>query len=231
MREFEIITNSVNINDVAHTYGLNVSHNGMCNCPFHQEKTASMKLYQKDNNFHCFSCGKHGDVIDLTAKLTGLDLFEAAKRLNSDFGLNVGFENDKDINQVKQYQNEYKMKLAKQLKEKEWLNSAFLVMSNYMSILKGWENEYRPKARDEPMNSLFLEALQEKSTVENLCEILAIGIDDEKHDLYINSQDKIKQYALRLKVILDTGLHKSQNQSISQTKKKEMKEVKNYARR
>lgn len=229
MREFEIIRNSIKIHDVAHEYGLNVSKNGMCSCPFHQEKTASMKLYQKDNNFHCFSCGKHGDVIDLTAKLTGVDLFEAAKQLNSDFGLNVIFKNDKDNKQVQQHQNEYKMKLAKKLKEKEWINSAFLVMSNYMSILKLWENEYKPKARDEPMNSLFLEALQEKSTVENLCEILTIGSSDEHHDIYINAQDQIKNYALRLKEIMDKRLNQTIEKNFFQ--ENEMKEVKKYARR
>lgn len=43
-----------------------------------------MKLY--GDHFHCFGCGAHGDVIDLTAGLLGYSKAEAARRLEADFG-------------------------------------------------------------------------------------------------------------------------------------------------
>ena len=43
-----------------------------------------MKLY--GDHFHCFGCGAHGDVIDLTAGLLGCSKAEAARRLEADFG-------------------------------------------------------------------------------------------------------------------------------------------------
>ena len=43
-----------------------------------------MKLY--GDHFHCFGCGAHGDVIDLTAGLLGCSKGEAARRLETDFG-------------------------------------------------------------------------------------------------------------------------------------------------
>ncbi len=43
-----------------------------------------MKLY--GDHFHCFGCGAHGDVIDLTAGLLGCSKSEAARRLVADFG-------------------------------------------------------------------------------------------------------------------------------------------------
>ena len=57
---------------------------GFVRCPFHADRTPSLKLY--GDHFHCFGCGAHGDVIDLTAALLGCSKSEAAKRLEADFG-------------------------------------------------------------------------------------------------------------------------------------------------
>lgn len=41
-------------------------------CPFHADGTPSMHIYTDpdDPHFHCFSCGRHGDVIDLIGYIT-----------------------------------------------------------------------------------------------------------------------------------------------------------------
>ena len=68
--------------EAAQRYGT-VKHGFMC-CPFHADRTPSLKLY--GDHFHCFGCGAHGDVIDLTARLLGCSKGEAARRLEADFG-------------------------------------------------------------------------------------------------------------------------------------------------
>jgi hypothetical protein len=50
-------------------------------CPFHQEKTASLTVYQ--DHFHCFGCGKHGDVFDWFGLKCGLTLPEVVQLLAS----------------------------------------------------------------------------------------------------------------------------------------------------
>ncbi len=50
-------------------------------CPFHQEKTPSLCLYPRGNDFHCFGCSAHGDVIALTQKLLSCGFIEAVKHL------------------------------------------------------------------------------------------------------------------------------------------------------
>jgi hypothetical protein len=55
---------------------------GMIHCPFHHEKTASCKIYDKQNKFYCFGCGKNGDVIDLVMKLENVDWQTAVIKLN-----------------------------------------------------------------------------------------------------------------------------------------------------
>ena len=60
----------------------------MAHCPFHgTDQHPSMKLYP--NGFKCFTCGEHGDVIDLVAKLLGLPPVDAAKELNNRYGLGL----------------------------------------------------------------------------------------------------------------------------------------------
>lgn len=82
MTDYNKIKRTISPIEAAQRYG-SVKHGFMC-CPFHAEKTPSLKLY--GDHFHCFGCGAHGDVIDLTAALLGCSKSEAAKRLEAGFG-------------------------------------------------------------------------------------------------------------------------------------------------
>ena len=82
MIDYNKIRQSVPLIEAAKRYG-SVKH-GFMRCPFHADRTPSLKLY--GDHFHCFGCGAHGDVIDLTAGLLGCSKSEAAKRLEADFG-------------------------------------------------------------------------------------------------------------------------------------------------
>ena len=84
MNVFEAVKQSVTTRQAAEHYGIHVGRNGMACCPFHNDKTPSMKL---DRRYHCFGCGADGDVIDFAAALYGLAKKEAAVQLANDFGL------------------------------------------------------------------------------------------------------------------------------------------------
>ncbi len=84
MNVFEAVKEAVTTRQVAETYGIPVRRNGMCLCPFHNDKNPSMKV---DRRFHCFGCQADGDVIDFTAKLFGLSVKETALKLAADFGV------------------------------------------------------------------------------------------------------------------------------------------------
>lgn len=62
--EIQDIKARLNIQTVLKYYGLQPDRNGMLNCPFHADDTASMKIYDKTNTFNCFGCGKNGDQIE-----------------------------------------------------------------------------------------------------------------------------------------------------------------------
>lgn len=84
MNVFEAVKQSVTTRQAAEHYGIHAGRNGMACCPFHHDKTPSMKL---DRRYHCFGCGADGDVIDFAAALYGLGKKEAAVQLAQDFGL------------------------------------------------------------------------------------------------------------------------------------------------
>lgn len=50
-------------------------------CPFHDEKSPSLKFREADEHWHCFGCGAHGDVIDFVAEYEHVSKPEAIARL------------------------------------------------------------------------------------------------------------------------------------------------------
>ncbi|WP_440981024.1 CHC2 zinc finger domain-containing protein [Shinella sumterensis] len=60
-------------------------------CPFHKDSTPSLNLYEQSSrvdraHYHCFSCGAHGDVIDLVRGVKGLDFRGAIEWLAEEIG-------------------------------------------------------------------------------------------------------------------------------------------------
>ena len=63
-------------------YGLKPDKGGMLCCPFHDDKTPSLKIYPETNTAYCFSsnCKTHGksiDVIDFVMYMEGVSKHEA----------------------------------------------------------------------------------------------------------------------------------------------------------
>lgn len=85
MNLFETVKAAVTPRMAAERYGLPIRQGSMIRCPFHADRTPSMKL--NEEYFYCFGCGATGDVIDLAARLFGLSGYEAAKKLAADFGI------------------------------------------------------------------------------------------------------------------------------------------------
>jgi hypothetical protein len=46
--------------EVVRRYGIEINRAGFCRCPFHNEKTASMKIHP--TSFFCYGCGAGGDL-------------------------------------------------------------------------------------------------------------------------------------------------------------------------
>ena len=84
---FALAKTKVPPRQAAERYGLAINRAGFAVCPFHAEKTGSLKFYD-NGTAHCFgACCKNFDSVDIAAALTGLTALEAAKLLCADFSL------------------------------------------------------------------------------------------------------------------------------------------------
>lgn len=83
------IKSRVSALDVCRQYGVDVNRAGFARCLWHNEKTASLKIYPGDRGYFCFGCHAHGSSIDLVMKLFDCSVGDACKRLNDDFRLGL----------------------------------------------------------------------------------------------------------------------------------------------
>jgi DNA primase catalytic core len=82
--EIQEIKQKLSLLKVLHHYGLRPDKHDMLVCPFHEDKSPSLKIYTKTNTFHCFGCSATGDgiqFIELFEKLSKHEAIEKAKTL------------------------------------------------------------------------------------------------------------------------------------------------------
>ena len=173
--------------DVARFYGLQINRSGMACCPFHEERTPSLKVY--DDHFYCFGCETTGDCTGFVAKLFGISQFEAAKKISHDLGLNlVNGGIAVPVNKGLQAENDYRM----------WLRNASSAVSEYLARLIKWRKIYTTQNQTERIHPLFVESLTRKEHIEYLSEVLTYGSDKEKRQLYANCREDIIKIRERL---------------------------------
>jgi len=83
----ERLRRDVSLSSTAAQYGCKLTRNGQefetC-CPFHAEDTPSFTIFIGQDGverFHCFGCGRKGDVLDFVQEVRGVDLPEAIRIL------------------------------------------------------------------------------------------------------------------------------------------------------
>jgi DNA primase len=65
------------ISTVLQRYNLKPDKNGMLKCPFHADKTPSLKIYTDTNTYNCFGCGANGDAIQFIESFEKLNKHQA----------------------------------------------------------------------------------------------------------------------------------------------------------
>ena len=88
-RKCTIIKSTVNLRDAVKKYGFEPNRAGFICCPFHHEKTPSLKIYSNGRGWVCFGCHAGGTLIDFVSKLFNLSLTETIARIDSDFALGL----------------------------------------------------------------------------------------------------------------------------------------------
>ena len=173
MNLFESVKAAATVRQAAEHYGLKIGQGNMVCCPFHADRTPSMKL--NEDYFYCFGCGATGDVIDLAARLFDLSKYEAVQKLAADFG--ISGEKPSVL---------AKLKRGKTQAEAE--RHCFRVLRDYFGILQDWKEHCAPQSPEDPIDPRYAEACHMLERIGNMLDILACGTPKERAEVVADLQ-------------------------------------------
>ena len=84
----QVIRDSVTMEQILSLYGYKTKR-GFMKCPFHGEKTASLKVYENSRGWHCYGCERGGSVIDFVKEHEGCDFRTAVKAIDGALHLHL----------------------------------------------------------------------------------------------------------------------------------------------
>ena len=173
MNLFEAVKAAVTPRMAAERYGLPARQGNMICCPFHDDRTPSMKL--NEDYFYCFGCGAHGDAIALTAQLFDLPPAEAAKKLAADFG-------------ITEQKPSVLAKLKRGKSQAELESRSFRVLGDYLQILRDWKTHCAPQSPEDEIDPRYVEACHMLERIENMLNILTYGTPKERAEVVTDLQ-------------------------------------------
>lgn len=192
MTIFEEVKEIVDVPTAARHYGLEVNKSNIAVCPFHNERTPSMKLYEK--NYHCFGCQAHGDVIRLVQELFGLTPIEAVKQINSDFRLCLNVDKPPDRADIQRIE---KKNIERKAYE-QWENYAYKVLNDYLWLMRDYAEMYAPQNPDDIPDSRFVYSQHHLSYAEYIADEFLLA--DKETKLSMREEiEHIEQETIRLK--------------------------------
>jgi DNA primase len=133
--------------EVVRRYGIEINRAGFCRCPFHNEKTASMKIYP--TSFFCYGCGAGGDVIDFVRLYEHSDFKTAFRMLGGDF---TGQSN-------KNVLSAYKRLADKRTKERQKARKA-QALDDSRAMIEAYRNALNLIPADSPLRAALLAQYQ-----------------------------------------------------------------------
>lgn len=173
MNLFDTVKAAVTPHMAAERYGLPIQQGSMTRCPFHADRTLSMKL--NEDYFYCFGCGTSGDVIEFTSKLFGISALDAAKKLAADFG-------------IAGQKPSILARLQRGKSQAETERHCFRVLGDYLQILQGWKEHCAPQSPEEAIDPRYAEACHMLERIGNMLDILAFGTPKERAEVVADLQ-------------------------------------------
>lgn len=169
----QTIKDRLTMREVLLHYGYEPNRAGFICCPFHNEKTPSMKVFKKD--YHCFGCGENGDVISFVKQLFSLSFPDTLKKIDADFNLNLyGDHTFEELRKSHYRQKQVEAERERKKREKEQADNEYWALFDEWKRLDDNKRNFAPKTLFEELHPLFVEALQKLSYQEFLLDIADI---------------------------------------------------------
>ena len=196
MTVFRAVKEHVTTRQAAERYGIKVSRDGICCCPFHNDRHPNMKVYSR---YYCFACNCTGDVIDFTAFLFHMEPLKAAMKLAEDFGVDYEYKGrPSESSRGRVEKNQSSVNMAKKSDEqifKEKRVKATRAYLRYLSDLNDQKERYAPKREREEWPKDFVQILSLLTTVEYYLDILLFGDKADQKDLIKEKVEEVDELA------------------------------------
>lgn len=181
MKPWEVIEDRLNMTSVLEAYGFYPNRAGFVCCPFHTEKTPSMKIY--DKSVHCFgACSQTWGIANFVAKYFNLSFIDACKKINDDFFLGIEFGKkmsvyDMERIKMEEYTRQIEIKKQERLKRQkegifepseigpEWDNILYetitipaeenITIKNFIEDCKNLGSECKDTFNDEELKCIY----------------------------------------------------------------------------
>lgn len=149
------IKQQYSMREIVERYGFRPNRAGFIPCPFHKEKTASMRIYK--DSYNCFGCGANGDIFTFIQKMDNCDFKTAF------YSLGGTYQKPTDNSKLAVYRikkaKENREKKEERLRERMRFNN--MLIGIYVTWLK----------RLEPMSDAWCDCMNEYTK--------CLGIDEE----------------------------------------------------
>ena len=153
------IKSRVTARELFQFYGFEINRGGFCRSPFSpNDKTPSLKVYEGDRGWHCFSSGNGGDVINFVQEYFNLSFMDAQKKINNDMRLGLPLGEKLTLAQQREADRKAAQRKREQI-EREMASKR--VLTAYHAALDRWvsldimKRENAPKSPSEPFNEEY----------------------------------------------------------------------------
>ena len=174
------VNNCLSMPDVASYLGFHPNSKGFIKSPFHDEKTASCKLYKElGRGYYDFSAGEGGDCVRFVARTQGLNSWEACKLLIEAFNLPVDAGNTHLTRQrVQELERQREQnRRRKDVTKRKWT----MEIDSLKSTIRICE-ELLKNPRIEPLSDIWCMAVNQRNkTIIRANEL--VGLETTKKDL------------------------------------------------
>ena len=201
MNIFHEIKSMISVRQVAESYGLKVNRNGMACCPFHNDKHPSMKI--DSSHYYCFGCGTHGDAIGYVAEMFSLSQYDAAYKIIQDFKLPIETEHKISDDEKNSYRKLVEQKqYAETVKKRfeRWADETIDQLKESKHLIEEAKDLIFTK---EPGTAVisngFAYMLHQQEKIEYWLDILCMGDEADKRQLFLMDGKEVKRIAANIK--------------------------------
>lgn len=150
--DFRKIKEELDIRQVARDNGIKLNRRGYTCCPFHSEKTPSMRIEKEF--FYCYGCNTGGDIFDFVEKLNGTNLMGAVDYLNRSYRLGLG-DTRQDRQEIREEQQLRRAERVCREHRKHELKQIAEKYTDELRILNGLSEDETVKRRAEVLNTVL----------------------------------------------------------------------------